>query len=270
MRRDDVRVLAIGLVYQACWAPDRMGAQKEGFGHMVRSWLQSGRSFVVVCVITCFGTLVAASTPAKAEDSFQLWSALFVNGPVKDDSNLLLWFDGHARSMDGVDGLGVSILRPGVGYRLSDNLSGWVGYARVEARQDGAPDVIEDRIWQQATYNFGTVLGGRLSGRSRLEQRFFNTGSDTAWRWRQFFRYDRPFVDTPFRFVLWNETFIDLNDTDFGIESGFGQNRTFIGAGWQFSKPVRVEAGYLFNPISVPNAADLDVNIFSINLFVPL
>ena len=60
----------------------------------------------------------------------------------------------HARFGEDVGRLSQSILRPGVGYQLSDTVSAWVGYGRVTNHQPG-DDVGEDRIWQQLSWNAG-------------------------------------------------------------------------------------------------------------------
>ena len=128
-------------------------------------------------------------------------------------------------------------------------------------------NIDEDRIWQQATYPIGTFFGGQLSGRTRLEQRFRDTDNDVGVRARQFFRWARRFKESDFSFVLWNETFVSLNDTEFGQRKGFGQNRAFVGFAWHASRILRAEAGYLNNVIDVPGSNPVNNN-FSITLFV--
>lgn len=186
--------------------------------------------------------------PAIANDT-QLWSALAVNGPVKEDSRLLVWFDGHARFGDDVSALRTSIIRPAVGWRASENLDLWVGYARVTAHRDG-PDVGEDRIWQQATYPVADVFGGALSGRTRIEQRFRAASSDVGLRFRQFWRWSRPIDGSQFSWVVANETFVAVNDAGWGQFSGYDQNRAFFGLGWKVAPKIRIEGGYLNNHLN--------------------
>ena len=188
--------------------------------------------------------------PARAESDFQTWNAVLVSGPAGDGSRLLLWFDGHARFNDDASDLGVSILRPGLGWRVSGDLDLWAGYARIVSRSDGAPDIEEDRLWQQATYPVTDLFGGRVTGRSRLEQRFRGTGDDTGWRWRQFFRWEKRFDGTSWSPVIANELFVNFNDADWGQRSGFDQNRLFLGGAYRFSEKVRFEGGYLNNVIN--------------------
>lgn len=216
------------------------------------------------------GCAAFASTQAAADDA-QLWTALFVNGPVAADSRLMVWFDGHARFRDDVERLGVSILRPGVGWRLDDNgTTLWAGYARVVSRSETAPNVEENRLWQQATYRIGEASGFRVSGRTRLEQRFVSTGDDTGWRLRQFVRAEKKFGASDFSMVGWNETFFAFNDTDWGARSGYDQNRAFIGAGWQAAKNWRLEGGYLFNHIRRANAPDALNHALSLSISASL
>ena len=199
--------------------------------------------------------------PAAAESDSQLWSAVFVNGPARADSRFLLWFDGHARFRDSASDLGVTILRPGVGWKASEDLSLWAGYARVTAHRENAPDFEEHRLWQQATYPIADLLGGRLVGRTRLEQRFADTGGGTGHRLRQFVRYDRRFRGAPYSAVAWNETFIGFNDTNWGALGGYDQSRSFAGLGLHPNKRLRLEGGYMFNHIRRQGADDADNHV---------
>ena len=66
-----------------------------------------------------------------------------------------------------------------------------------------------------------------LASRSRLEQRF-REGSqdDTGWRFRQFIKLTRSILDDgPLYWSLWDEVFLNLNDTDWGAQSGLDRNR---------------------------------------------
>lgn len=214
--------------------------------------------------------LGGAAAPAHADDT-QGWYSAFVNGPVAKDSRLLVWLDLHARYRNDAEDLDVTIVRPGVGWRVGKGLDLWAGYARVETERRG-PDLVEDRAWQQATYPVAEWFGGRLTGRTRLEQRFRDTGSDTGWRLRQFFRYARPLrAGSPFGFLASNETFVGLNDADWGQRSGFDQNRALIGGYYQPHARFRVEAGYMNQYIRGPGPApDRTNHNVSIGFFVPL
>lgn len=207
------------------------------------------------CGVMLLSLFLVFGNKAAAQDT-QLWTALFANGPVKDDSKVLLWFDGHARYSEDVTRLGVSILRPGIGYKLNQRISVWVGYANVISRADGRDNITDNRIWQQATYTLANGEWGSFSGRTRLEQRFLNTGNDTGFRLRQFFRYAKPIPDTKWTLTGWNEVFIHLNDTDFGANAGFDQSRTFLGLRYKPTNKIALEGGYLLNQIGIQNAGD--------------
>ena len=202
---------------------------------------------------------MAMQKPADAQDT-QLWTALSVNGPIDEDSRFLLWFDAHARYSDDVSRLGVSIIRPGVGYKVNDRLSLWAGYTWAVSRADGRNNITDNRFWQQATYKIAGGEWGSLSGRTRLEQRFLNTGDDTGWRARQMLRYTKPLTDQ-LSATAWNETFIALNDTDFGARSGYDQNRTFAGLRWKARPKVIIEGGYLFNDIKAGSQENHNISL---------
>ena len=206
-------------------------------------------------------------TPARAQDDTQLWTAFAVNGPAgEDDNRFLLWFDAHARYSEDVTRLGVSIIRPGVGYKVNNRLSVWAGYAYVVSRADGRDNITDNRIWQQATYKIASGPWGSLSGRTRVEQRFLSTGEDTGHRIRQNLRISKPIPDTKWTLTAWNEVFINLNDTDFGDEAGYGQNRAFVGANVALPNSLKLEGGYLYNNIRRVGAENSNNSNISIAL----
>ena len=213
---------------------------------------------------------LAAAANAGAQDidsDFQAWNALAIAGPVKDDGRFLLWFDAHARFRDDASDLGVSILRPAVGWRVNSNLDVWAGYARVVSRASGRANIEEDRTWQQATYSLPSILNSSLSGRSRLEQRYRETGDDTGWRFRQFVRWAKPINESPFSIVVWDELFLNINDADWGQRGGFDQNRLFVGAAWHVSDNARFEGGYLNNILDTPTSEEQINHNLSLTLF---
>lgn len=196
----------------------------------------------------------------------QTWLALATTESIAQDSKWLYWFDGHARSRDDANGLGVSIIRPGIGYRISSKLTLWAGYGRIVARRDG-PDAQENRVWQQATYPITQVLGGKLSGRTRLEQRRIEGADNTGHRIRQFFRWSRPIGGSNWSWLIANETFIGFNETDFGQQSGYQQNRAFAGLALQVAEGKRLEVTYLNNHLDGGRGSDSTNNNISLALF---
>ena len=224
--------------------------------------------FLALAAIVC-SVFHAAAKAQEADSDFQFWNAGVLTGPVNADSRLLLWFDGHARFRDDAGDLGVSIIRPGIGYRLTDRLNLWLGYARVTSHLEG-PNVGEDRIWQQATFPVARFLGGTLSARTRIEQRFRNTGSDTGHRYRQFLRWSHRFDGRDISLVLWDEVFVGLNDTDWGQTDGFDQNRFFIGPAFHIADKVRFEIGYLNNHVGRGPLESQTNHNLSVALFIGL
>ena len=145
------------------------------------------RSLVSLSILAA----AAISPHGATADDTQLWTALFSDGPISDtgDGRFLAWFDAHARYSEDVSRLGVSIIRPGLGYKVNDDLSLWAGYAWVVSRADGRESLTEHRTWQQATYGVAKGPWGSLSGRTRIEQRFHEAGDETGYRVRQFLRW---------------------------------------------------------------------------------
>ena len=204
---------------------------------------------------------LALSTPVLADE--MVWTAVSGVAPMAKDSRLLVSFDSHARFRNHGQDLDTTIIRPALGWRVNRKLDLFLGYAAVETQLAGR-NRKEERIWQQASYTLAELPAGRLTARTRLEQRFRETGDDTGGRLRQMVRFTHPIKGSPFSLVAQGEVFVNLNDTDWGQRAGFDQNRAFVGGAWQASKVMRVELGYMNQRIRVANGPDRNNNNLSL------
>ena len=216
--------------------------------------------------LIAYALICSTALSHAVDDEFQAWSALAASGSI-NDGDLLFWFDGHARFGDDAGRLNTSIIRPGLGWRHSPDLTLWLGYARVTGHQ-ADPNIEEDRAWQQAIYRLGDFANGQVSGRTRLEQRFRDEDSDTGVRVRQFLRWAKPIPNSSLSYVVANELFLNLNDAQWGQSSGFNQNRLFLGLNHRVNETYRVEVGYVHNYINQIGRDNQLNHILSAPLFV--
>ena len=234
-----------------------------------------------VLIVDANVTLILSnSARAQTVDDEGLWLALFAQGKFQEDGGhcdcrnaksheIKWWFDGHARFLDDADFFSQSIVRPGIGYALTDRATIWAGYGWIRTSPIVGADFDENRIWQQLTWSrkHDPLL---FAFRSRLEQRFVETGDDAGWRFRQLIRAQHNLPACPhLTLVSWDELFIHLNDTDWGARSGFNQNRLFAGIGLKCDPQSRwrTEIGYLNQTIHVPGGNDRSHHILSINFY---
>lgn len=215
------------------------------------------------------GLLCQASAEAQSNSDGGTWFATFGRGQLADDPNWKWWFDGHLRFVEDANGFTQSIVRPGVGYTFEDNLTAWAGYGWIRDEPATSSGFDENRFWQQLTWTVPcecTTIGFR----PRFEQRLLETGDDTGLRFRQLVSWRQPIdCEKKYSFVVWDEIFVHLNDTDWGARSGFDQNRAFIGFGVKqdANSPCRVEFGYLNQHINRRGPTNLTNHLLSVNLY---
>jgi len=222
-------------------------------------------------VLGLFLLLSAFQLPSSAQtiDDVGQWSALFTQDRFSPDSRLRWWFDGHYRLFDDNDGFGQSIIRPGIGLDVGKNSTLWAGYGWIRTDPILGEEIDEHRIWQQWTWS-QKLDPFKFAARTRFEQRFFESTDDTGLRLRQFVRAQKNLGTCSRRtFVVWDELFIALNDTDFGQRSGFDQNRIFVGFGFKrhHSSPWRVEVGYMNQSVNQRGPTDRSNHILAFNVF---
>lgn len=195
-------------------------------------------------LIAALFALTANAAHAEVDNDNRIW--LNFNAQGKLPVGTLNWYaELQSRWRENGQDFDQLLIRPAVFYKLSERSGLWLGYANVQTRTAQSGTREEHRIWEQFSYTF--KLGpATLQSRTRLEQRALDSGDDIGHRIRQMFRVTMPLEQSPkFSLVGSNEVFVNLNDTDWGMRSGFDQNRLFFGVGYSFTSNFRLEAGYL-------------------------
>jgi hypothetical protein len=161
------------------------------------------------------------------------------------------------------------LVRPAVSYALSKQASVWLGYAYVVTHPASKPAFEENRIWQQFLYNFSPIHSLNIQSRTRYEQRFIENSVDTGYKLRQMFRFTLPSGLSPqLQWVLYDEYFVNLNDTDYGAQKGFDQNRAFIGGNWALNPNAKLEIGYLNQYVNRHKNIDAENHVLSTTLML--
>lgn len=223
---------------------------------------------IAACVLLPFASTTAGA--AVAED-FRLWGNVTAQGNfgfvTPDWTRVRWWMDGQARARESGEKMDQLFIRPGIGYALTDRSTVWIGYAYAITYPAVGDTIRENRMWQQYTWSGPTILGA-FTSRTRLEQRWQDNGDDTGWRFRQSFRFNRPFSFYPAAsFVVSDEVFVNMNSTDWGAREGFDQNRVFAGIGYRWHPSILTECGYMNQYIHTANIDRMN-HILSLNLFL--
>ena len=184
------------------------------------------------------------AAPATAQD-VQSWNSVIAQGPI--DGKLLLWAEAQGRLDQDVSRFSVSIGRLGLGVRLKHDVDLMVGYHFQHNELGGGRTRDEHRAWQQVQAPLIRQANGlTLITRWRLEQRMIEGADVTGWRLRMQWRLVQPLhgrgTAGP---LLQSETFVSLNDTDWGAQAGLDSQRTLVGWLQPLSPRLKLEAGYM-------------------------
>lgn len=219
-------------------------------------------------VLACASLMLAVAgvSPAFATTTdSQTWTSLTVVKTItpKLEASVEL----HARLIEDSDTMGQRLFRPALTYKINDRFSVAAGYFYGLFNTSTSESFHEQRLWQQVGYTFMRGENGfHFSGRTRLEERFIESNDETGFRLRQQFRLDTPYLtDGKMRGVLWNETFIGLNDTSWGQRSDLDQTRTFIGVNLPLTEHIALEPGYL-NQLSFRRGENAINHVAAINV----
>lgn len=178
--------------------------------------------------------LLLLATPAAAQDSRnELWlsgqaSASVAGASVSIDTTTRFGEDGlYQWTLGGFAGAELRGVDLAIGFQHGTD------YA------DGRIVRTEERLRQQASF----AIAGPLSARLRFEQRFRSDGRDTGLRLRGRLQLGVPLGAVTL--VGWHESFVELNDTDWGQDAGYRRMRNFAGLEAPVAPAVKLQAGYL-------------------------
>lgn len=227
----------------------------------------------LVITILAYSLMPFASPSAWAEmaEDFRIWGNVTARGNFgsidPDLKRLRWWAEVQPRTRESGKEMDQLLIRPGVGYALTDRSTVWIGYAHVTNFMAVGDDIYENRIWQQYMWSGPTPLGG-FTSRTRFEQRWQDNGSETGGRFRHMLKLSWPVPFHPAASIVgWDEVFINLNDTDWKARQGFDQNRGFAGIGYRVQPPILIEIGYMNQYINKANVDSMN-HVLSVSLFL--
>ncbi len=202
--------------------------------------------------LSCFSQTVEKHVHSRE----QLWFGYF--NQTRLSNKFGVWLDVHYRQTGNfVERPFQFIFRPAVTYFIKDNLRFNVGYALVEHFPAKGLETTrpEHRAWQQIWWN------QKYSGLTtlqwlRLEERFNRKIANDVllddYNFNYRLRYNMSFfiplkgkeivANTPFVAVM-NEVFLNFGGKI--VYNTFDQNRFFAGFGYQFSKHLNGQLGYM-------------------------
>ncbi len=189
--------------------------------------------------------IAPAPTPVSAQtiEDGRTWWNVTLQEEAGTMSPWRWYFEVQGRMRDGVDALDQLLVRPAVGYDLTNRSSVWVGYGYTPGFPVSGDVLTENRAWQQYLWN-RPFARAQFVSRSRLEERAIEGNDVLAWRFRQQTRFTRPLPVSRLSLLLWDELFVHLNSTR-RTASGFDQNRLFGGVAVAVNPAARFEVGYM-------------------------
>lgn len=187
----------------------------------------------------------SSSAFAETDEDGRYWLSAYAQGKLSTEP--LYWsMDTHVRWRDEGQHFDQLILRPAVFFKFQPHASVWLGYDTAISHPAGQSASRENRLWQQFQYQFEEVANVTVISRTRLEQRRREDVAELGHRLRQMVRVSVPSaVHANLSWVAFDELFVNLNQTEWGVQRGIDQNRLFVGVNWKINHASNVDAGYL-------------------------
>jgi hypothetical protein len=204
---------------------------------------------VGACVVGVLLMLASASMaagqdlPSIVDDQeAQLWIQFNGQAPIARTWSLL--FEGQPRWNQDVTHFDQAVLRTGVIKRLTPSIQLSAAYALVPR------NTVLGTLWEQQSYEQVLLTLPRLGKwvpqlRLREDQRYLSQWADTSHRLRESLRFVRPLRTHEWTFVVYEEAFVNLDDTARGPSRGLDQLRLYSGLQHPITRDLAVEVGYM-------------------------
>lgn len=166
------------------------------------------------------------------------------------------------------------IVRPLVGYKVTQKLQLWLGYTWQGEYNDQTDfELATNDFMQQLQWIDNWTPQLNFQYRFRLEQRFFAHESDAGHRMRHRFRFVYTLPDTKAYLIGIDELFVyfnSLNDSrmEHSVQAGINQNRTYVGVGYKLTPQLNIDTGYQLQYVNNFATPDLINHVWLTNVNV--
>lgn len=166
------------------------------------------------------------------------------------------------------------IVRPLVGYKVTQKLQLWLGYTWQGEYNDQTDfELATNDFMQQLQWIDNWTPQLNFQYRFRLEQRFFAHESDAGHRMRHRFRFVYALPDSKAYLIGIDELFVyfnSLNDSrmEHSVQAGINQNRTYVGVGYKLTPQLNIDTGYQLQYVNNFGTPDLINHVWLTNVNV--
>ncbi|MDH5639749.1 MAG: DUF2490 domain-containing protein [Nitrospira sp.] len=193
-----------------------------------------------VCVLACGLSAGSVHAQSTLDQDVRLWAPVYLT--VQLPASFLGNMEVHPRFGEHVSELNQLVVRPVLGYQLTDYWSIWQGYTWVGTYRPHFAEEhhsIQQLIYRRAFSSF------ELVSRFMLEERVIGGADGTGVRARTLVRVDVPLPEAPkWAFVLYNEVLVNVNSVRNGPQEGFDENRFVAAMNRQVTDQISMDFGY--------------------------
>ncbi len=200
----------------------------------------------VLFLILAYFLVTGCKTYAQADDKLGAW--YIYNGSYYVDPKVELFFETQLRFYEPISNVEEFFLRPMANYHFSTLVFAGLGYSygntwTYAGDNDDKERNTEHRLIIQAGFNH-KISRIKIQHRYRFEQRWFESGNRHRFRYRLQATIPingKKIEKGTFFINVYDEIFINSKP-----ELAFDQNRLYLAGGYQFSKTLNLQVGYLY------------------------
>lgn len=200
------------------------------------------QNHLIKLAILVVSTFLSFKSFSQQSTGYQFWSANTIRGSIGESKKWNYYFEVQPRTDLEDSSRSRLLVRPAIVFNLDADQSVWAGVVDV---RDYDFKNREFRLWQQYQKNLslGKVI---FLNRTRIEERFATGTKDVGLRLRHMIRAQVPAgEESSWSVIIFDEVFVGLNENKSQVQSGFDQNRAFIGIRKNLKNNSFFELGYL-------------------------
>ncbi|MDO8845027.1 DUF2490 domain-containing protein [Methylicorpusculum sp.] len=216
--------------------------------------------------------LFSSAVCADSNDDSSIW----LSNTYQTDfggSHYLAFLELAPRSKNDNNDFSQLLIRPIVGYKLTEELQLWLGYTWHGEYNDSSSikfDNATHDVMQQLQWIHNLTPELNFQYRLRFEERFF-VDADVAYRVRHRFRFVYSIPDTKAYLIALDELFVYFNSLNYSaretsVQPGINQNRSYAGVGYKLTPQINIDTGYQLQYVNNFGAPDVYNHVWFTNL----
>ena len=197
------------------------------------------------CLISIVFSFLICQSVYALDQNEKLWTGFYMKRPLSADERYIYSLYAQLRLINKSQPWQENILEGALGYVYTPDKTFWLGYRWIGSQPNNG--FAQNHIlFEQLAWQWFDSMNVKVSSRTRFEQSKEGRESPMSFRLRERAIFEmKTHYFGKLNPVIFDEIFLQLNQTDYTSHRMLEQNRFFVGFNWYVTQKNLWEVGYI-------------------------